>query len=126
MGAGGAKAAHQRLEGGEPVAKAGSDLGQRLTVEEVGAEGFVTAMEGRLGLQEELPAKFVVHGVISTRLIVFPAAQLLAGTQRRGHGQEERGTKTRRNPQQSADSEGNRVNDLLRTKCGQRPGDSNN
>src|SRR5207244_163262 len=71
IGAGRAKAAHHGLEGGQPVAEALGDLGQRLPFEEVGPQGFIAALEGLLGLQEELAAVLVVHGAISTRLIII-------------------------------------------------------
>jgi hypothetical protein len=90
VGAGGAKAADKGLEARPPVAEAVGDLRQRQAVEEEGPQGFEAAMEGVVGLKEELAAKLVVHGAISSGLIIFrpsAAAAVYAAARLRGRGE---------------------------------------
>ena len=66
-----AESTDQDVEGGRLVTELGGDLRRRPSLDEEGAEGFIAAMEGRSGLEEEAPAGLVVHGVGSHQLTVF-------------------------------------------------------
>jgi hypothetical protein len=61
----------QDVEGGRLVPELDRDLRWRPPLDEEGVEGFIAAMEGGSGLEEEAPAGLVVHGVGSHRLTVF-------------------------------------------------------
>jgi hypothetical protein len=57
-----AQAADQIAECAIGIATGLSDVGERTAIEEDGPQGFVTALLGVGGVQEEVPAKGIVHG----------------------------------------------------------------
>jgi hypothetical protein len=61
----------QDLEGRRLVTEPECDLCQGPSLDEGGAEGLIAAMGGGSGLEEEVPAGLVVHGVGSHQLTVF-------------------------------------------------------
>jgi hypothetical protein len=65
------EATDQDLEGSRLITELGRDILRRPSLDEDGTQGFIAAMEGGLGLEEEAPARLVVHGVGSHQLTVF-------------------------------------------------------
>jgi hypothetical protein len=58
----GSEPADQDVEGGWLVTESCGDLHRWSPFDEDGAEGFITAVEGGSGLEEEVPAELVIHG----------------------------------------------------------------
>jgi hypothetical protein len=67
----GPEAADHRLERGDRVAEPYGDRFERLALDEHRAEGLILAVEGLLGLKEELSVAALLHGAGSLRLIIF-------------------------------------------------------
>src|SRR3954447_15703166 len=67
----GPEAADHRLECGDLEAEPHGDRFERLALHEHGAEGLVLAVEGRLGLEEELAVAAPLHDAGSLLLIIF-------------------------------------------------------
>jgi hypothetical protein len=70
-----AKNSHRIAEGAVAIAILLSDFGQGALVHEVGAERFVTSVQQLGGLEEELMAKDVIHGVTSEIVTDFLGAK---------------------------------------------------
>jgi hypothetical protein len=83
-------------------------------------------MESLLGLEEELAAKLVVHEALSTRLIIFAAAQLQSVYAAAPALPREIGKKTLRNLAQMVDAAASRARRQLRKSCCTRPRSSEN
>ena len=66
-----AEPADHDVERGRLVAVPRGDLRERLPLDEEGAEGFVLAVRGGLGLEEEVSTGLVVHDAASHQLTVF-------------------------------------------------------
>ena len=69
----GPEAADHRPERGELVAEARGDRFERLALDEHGAEGLILAVEGLLGLEEELAVAARLHDAGSLRFDYFSA-----------------------------------------------------
>jgi hypothetical protein len=67
----GPEAADHRLERGDFVAEPHGNWFERLALHEHGAEGLILAMEGLLGLEEELSVAAPLHDAGSLLLIIF-------------------------------------------------------